>query len=209
MDEVKPGYLTKDELWDVNISRMQRFQDKHIIPFLKINPESCCLDIGERNPKMDYIKKKMGIHVNQYIAKDLNFNRIYTGSQYDVIFLFDVIEHLANPLWCMKELNGILKDDGSIYITMPVNARWLWVDGHYFEIPKKHFEKWIIAPLGMRIVRYKTMRVVNDWRSLFVGIRPLMRVLRGEKHWKTLVRPFLYTKYLIFEIKKSTEQSVT
>jgi hypothetical protein len=76
------------------------------------------------------------------------------------------------------------------------------MDGHYFEIPRKHFEKWIVKPLGLRVVRYKRINFVHNWLGLLIGVRPLLRVIRGETHWKSLVRTVLYYKYDVYEIKK-------
>lgn len=200
----KIGHNTTDELWNIDYKRMHRFVDK-IIPFLNVNHGDLCLDFGERNPKMEYIKERLNINVVQIEGFDFNFDRFigYYNSS-DVIFALEVVEHLQNPLWFMRELKKCLKKNGSIYVTIPCNPRWLWMDGHYNEIPKKHFEKWILKPLGLKIKRYKRINFVHDWKGLFLGTRPLMRVIRGQEHWKSLLRKVLYYKYDIYEIKKTT-----
>lgn len=46
--------------------------------------------------------------------------------RFEVIVLGDIIEHLGNPLRALKNLRGLLKDDGKIIITTP-NAKWITV----------------------------------------------------------------------------------
>lgn len=201
MDINKPGQIKSKELWNINYKRMQRFTDK-IIPLFDISKDSKCLDIGEINPKMEYIKSKLSLLVDQAKGVDFNFAS-YGLNYYDVVFALEVIEHLQNPLFFMNELKKCLKENGSIYVTMPCNPRWLWVGGHYFEIPPNHFNKWIVEPLGLKITKYKRIYHISDLKGIFIGFRPLMRVLRGDEHWKTLIRKFLYFKYDFYEIKKA------
>jgi SAM-dependent methyltransferase len=164
-----------------------------------------CLDMGEENPKMNYIKHKLKLHVLQIDYVDFNFDSLVKHRfRYDVIFALEVVEHLQNPLFFLNELKKCLAPGGKIYITIPCNPKWLWMDGHYNEIPKKHFEKWILKPLGLEIARYKRINFVHDWKGLFIGFRPLMRVIRGQEHWKSLLRKVLYYKYDLYEIKKTS-----
>jgi hypothetical protein len=197
---MKPGYLTKEELWNCNPNRMDRFM-KILIPLIKVEKGDRCIDIGERNPKMELIKQRLGIEVRQYLSDDFNFAKWeWTCPHINVIFCLDVLEHLANPLWFMGNLKSVLQRGGRIYLTMPCNPRWLWMDGHFFEMDRKHFEKWIVEPLGMKIKRCVPIWFVMDWRSIFIGVRPLLRVLRGEKQWKSLLRGFLYVRWNFYEI---------
>ncbi len=201
MESLKPGFCTDDELWNINEKRMKRFIDNNIRPFLFVNRGYCCCDIGEANPKMEYLKKVMRINVSQIMLKDLNFSSMPIGRKFDIIFALDVIEHLQNPLWFVTQLEKILKDDGRIYAAMPYNPMWLWVKGHYFEMSPRRFEKWIVIPAGLWIMRKKSFIFTMDWRAIFVGIRPLIRVLTGEKEWQSLIRPLWY-RWVIYEIRK-------
>lgn len=197
----KPGYCSTDELWQVNEKHLSRFIDKNVLPFLDIKPGAECLDIGEKNPKMEYIKKKTGLNIDQFYGYDFNEMIPWIGL-YDIVFVFDIIEHLQNSLRFMEWLKFQIYDSGSIYLMYPTNPRWLWVEGHYNEIPPKHLDKWIIKPLGLKIVRQKSFVFCNDWRGLFIGIRPLIRIIKGRKSWKSLIRA-VYYKWTIYEIKKA------
>ena len=196
-----PGCINNEDLWDVNTKRLARYM-KLFLPFLQISPKSRCLDIGELNPKMEFIKKELGITVDQFVSEDFNFCKISPTKKYDVIFLLEVVEHCQNALHLMMEVKNALNDDGSIYVTTPCNPRWMWVDGHFFEMKYKHFKKWIIEPLGLKIVRHKKLYFVHEWRGIFIGFRPLVRVLQGKRDWISLIRTFAYFRYDIYEIKK-------
>ena len=199
---MEQGQITTDELWDIDFKRMARYM-KMFVPFLKVSKSDVFLDMGGYNPKIEYLNSNLGIHAIQVDTFDFNFDSFsaFNGVA-DVVFALEVVEHLQNPLHFMNQCKKCLRENGSIYVTIPCNARWLWVDGHYNEIPRKHFEKWILKPLGLKTVRYKRINFVHDWRGVFIGIRPLMRVLRGEDHWKSLLRKVLYFKYDVYEIKK-------
>jgi hypothetical protein len=201
--QLKPGFNDTSELWDLNMKRLNRFV-KEIILFFNINLHQKCVDIGESNPKMELIKHKLKIKVDQLVVNDLNFDKLQHFDKYDIIFALDIIEHLQNPLWFVNELKNILNDNGSIYVMMPCNRRWLWMEGHYFELDKKHFDKWIIKPLGLKIVKYKLICFIMDWRSILIGIRPLIKYVKGKRSMVSLVRGFLYTRWGLYEIKKDS-----
>lgn len=43
--------------------------------------------------------------------------------KYDVILLFEVLEHVSNPFIALQNLRGKIKNDGTLYITTPFNFR--------------------------------------------------------------------------------------
>jgi 2-polyprenyl-3-methyl-5-hydroxy-6-metoxy-1,4-benzoquinol methylase len=51
--------------------------------------------------------------------KDANFTHIYNELKrgfYDVVFLYDVLDHCENPLQLMSQVKNVLKPDGVVYI---------------------------------------------------------------------------------------------
>ena len=191
--------MSDSEIWNINIDKLKKYLKK-LIPFFEIDKTAVCADMGDRNPKMELIKDELGISVEQISGIDFNFDKVL--GRYDVIFALQVIEHLQNPLWFMLQLKNAITDDGKIYVSIPCNPKWLWIDSHYNEISKKFFEKWIVKPLGLRISKYKRINQVRNIWGIFFGVRPILRVLRGEKSWKSLFWTFLYYRYDIYEIKK-------
>ena len=191
--------MDNDEIWNINMHRLMRYMRK-LLPFFDIKQDELCADMGDKSPKMEIIKDKLGINVEQICDIDFNFDEV-KGS-YDTIFALQVVEHLQNPLWFMLQLKNALKDDGKLYVSLPCNPKWLWIDSHYNEISKKYFEKWILKPIGLRITKYKRINFVHNWKGIFFGVRPILRVIRGEKDWQSLFRTFLYYRYDIYEIRK-------
>jgi len=192
---VQIGHI--DNLWGGNEIRMKRYANK-LIPFLK--PKGMCLDMDKPNPKMEYIKSKMGFSVSYITGYDFNFDTIQLHQKYDTIFILEVLEHLQNPLFFMSQAKDCLTDNGSIYLTMPVNNPVFKMDTHYFEIPKKHFERWILEPLDLKIVRSKRVIFIH---TLFpFGIRPMIRILKGKQSFKSLIKLMFHVKYMFYEIKK-------
>jgi len=204
MDIVKqPGHETTDELWGPNEKILKKFVDNEILPFIKIKSGGHCFDLGEANPRMEYIKEWLewyNITISQIEANDFNFAKLSDGKA-DYVFAFEVIEHLQNPLWFMRELMKLT--DGSIYVIIPCNSRWLWHEKHFFEMDRDHFEKWILKPLGLKIVRYKKIIFVASWTVYLIGFRPLFRLLTGKTKLRDFMRSLFYIQWGIYEIRKN------
>jgi len=203
-----PGKETDEELFVSNEEIYSKFFDRHVIPFLDIKDGAVCMDVGSANPRMEYMKRKTGLNVLQLEVNDLNFDEIgklqiwWSGGIADVFFVFDVIEHLQNPLWFMNQLKEAIRSDGSIYVLYPCNPRWLWHPIHYNEIPPDHFIRWIAHPLELEVVRQKKIIDIN-WKAYLIGFRPLWKVLSGQTPLRTFLRSLFYVRYHIFELKKT------
>jgi hypothetical protein len=196
----KPGYETTEQLWSPNPNYLKKFVDKKIIPFLLVNPGDYCFDLGEANPRMEYLKKQMKLEVVQIDSEDFNFDTLPSKTA-DVVFAFEVVEHLQNPLWFMNQLKKLV-DSGCIYIIIPENPKWLWHEMHFFEMDRKHFEKWLIKPLDLRINRHKKIIFIPSWKAYLIGFRPLFRLLTGKTTIYEMIRSLLYVQWRIYEIRK-------
>lgn len=196
----KPGYETTEHLWSSDPKILKKFVDKKIIPFLNVKPGDYCFDLGETNPRMEYLKERLDINVEQIDSEDFNFDELLSNKA-DAVFAFEVIEHLQNPLWFVRELKKLT--DGSIYVIIPCNPRWLWHEIHFCEMGKKHFEKWILKPLDLRIVRYKKIIFITSWKIYLIGFRPLIKLLTGKITIKNMIRSRLYVQWGIYEIRKN------
>lgn len=199
----KPGYESTEHLWSSNEKFIKKFADKHIIPFLKeggIEEGDLCYDIGEFNPRIMCIGEALDLEIESLEYGDFNWDKIKEKSC-GVIFAFEILEHLQNPLFFMRELRNALNEEGSIYLILPCNPKWLWHEMHFFEMDKKHLEKWILAPLELKIVRYKKIYFIANWKVYLIGFRPLWRVLTGKVSFKTFLRSLFYIQYYICEVK--------
>lgn len=68
----------------------------------------------------DIAKNQLGLNVLNGYLDDVQFDDHY----FDVITLWDVFEHLANPNKTLRIIKRILKPDGTLVITMPNIDSW-------------------------------------------------------------------------------------
>jgi len=198
-----PGYNEDEEIFGTNTKTVSNYVNK-IIPFMGKDPifkTGQIADIGPENPKIRLIGEKLGFVATPIVVDDFNFDKLPHGKKFDVIFCLEVLEHLQNPLFFMKELKDLLNDDGTIYLSMPSNPKFMWAEFHFYEMKRKHFEKWIVIPLGLKIVKHKRFNYVTDWRSVFIGIRPLIKILTGKISIVVVIRGF-FQIHNLYEIKK-------
>jgi len=131
-------------------------------------------DIGCENAKSIYISKLFDVEIDQMDC-DFNFESLPVN-KYDTILCLEVLEHLQNPLFFMKNLKLMLRKNGTIYLSMPARPQILWTRHHFFEMGRKHFNKWILEPLELRIVRYKKIMLWRAFWTYFTGFRPFLRL---------------------------------
>lgn len=71
---------------------------------LEFTPEDC-----------EYAREKFGLKLKQENFYDFNEDR-----KYDVVTLFEVIEHLHNPLKDLKQINNLIKEGGLLVVATPI-----------------------------------------------------------------------------------------
>lgn len=102
----------------------------------------------------------------------------WTGQQADVVFCFEVIEHLCNPLLFLRNLKRYVRDGTVIFVTIPNHLlRRHWRNMHYHEVDYKRFS-YLCAMAGYEIVHHEVRRL---WPRLsdITGIRPFIRFITG------------------------------
>jgi SAM-dependent methyltransferase len=171
MDDIKrPGCCPDKDIWEALPGHLRRWERFCIV----LKPPYA--DIGVFNPKIKYISEKHNFEYDSVITDDFNFNRL-PDKQYGTIFCFEMVEHFQNPLFFMNELKRILDKDGRIYVSMPGRPQFLWTKYHFYEMTPKRFNKWILVPLDLMIVRKKMLRTYRKkWWFHFKGFRPLLRI---------------------------------
>ena len=60
----------------------------------------------------------------KYIQADLSQRLPTIDRKFKTIFLFEVIEHIRNPLYLMSQVFDLLDDDGVCYISAPYTKVW-------------------------------------------------------------------------------------
>jgi len=73
------------------------------------------LGIDVNQNVIEYAKKKFNLDVKAGELEESNF----PDNQFDAVTLFDVIEHLPNPLLTLKEVYRIVKPNGIVLLTTP------------------------------------------------------------------------------------------
>lgn len=112
-------------------------------------------------------KKEFGLNIIEGNIEKTNF----PGENFDVITMWDIIEHLLNPLNAVNEIIRILKPGGFVFISTDDSANWLprlfgrywWAIGPPMHIC--HFSKQGIIELFNRVPGFEIIDVVGDKRN--------------------------------------------
>jgi len=74
--------------------------------------------------RLDWRKKTLIDKIKFKKADFLKKSLPYADNFFDIIFSFDVIEHLLKPQIMLREMRRLLKDDGILIISTPNRHRW-------------------------------------------------------------------------------------
>lgn len=91
------------------------------------------------------------------------------AERYDVICLFDVLEHLGDPLEVIRGLGNLLAPGGSLVITVPSARRWPALFDPYVDAPPHHLTLWTpealsacISNAGLKLDRVRASKLLGD-----------------------------------------------
>ena len=152
------------------------FHHQTYFDFIKDDVEVPIADIGATNPRKEWIEQNLGIKIES-IEADFNFDSF--NFQANTILFFEVLEHLVNPLWAMKQIANNMSTSTVLYLSTPYRFPFLikeYNPHHFQEYPKWKLEKWLLQPLGLRVIEHKKIfgGVTVPARKWFSGIRPLL-----------------------------------
>jgi len=80
------------------------------------------------------------------------------GRRYDVILMLDVLEHLDDPLRALRQVHGLLKDDGRLILTVPA-FQLLWT--HHDEL-NRHVRRYTKRGL-ITVAHGAGLQVLESW----------------------------------------------
>jgi SAM-dependent methyltransferase len=112
------------------------------------------------------------------------------ATDYDLIGLFDVIEHVEDDGASLDALRGLLKPRGRIVLTVPAFP-FLWSqhdeENHHFRRYRRRDLENLVAMRGMKL---EYASYFNFW--LFppvAAMRLIRKVIRYEESWKDMRKP--------------------
>ena len=112
----------------------------------------------------------------------------FQNNSFDIVGLFDIIEHFQNDRTSLKEAFRVLKKGGIVVLTVPARKElWSCFDERGFH--KKRYTKKILRSL-LRETGLKPLLIQYMFMSLYFP----MRFVRGQKNQK--VNPFEINKLL-------------
>lgn len=191
ISEIADSYSKTDEL-GYSSQREQRIRtfERKLQPIKRFIAKGSIIDVGCASGEFLYVAKRhgwqtYGIEVNKELAdmgrKKLGidiFNGILEDANipeqsYNVATLFDVIEHLPQPVITLNRIHQILKDNGLLVINFPdvgsLTARlfkkrwWFFLEDHI-----SYFNKKTLRML-LEKANFKVLSVKNHYQSLEVG----------------------------------------
>lgn len=122
-----------------------------------------------------YARERLGLKtVRQGPVEELD----YEPDSFDLITLWDVIEHLTDPLPLVTALRGLLRSDGALFVQTPNvefhlrsarARRWLGLGGPELMEPRDHMNNFsqgtltaLLTRAGFRDVRYEILKPVDS-----------------------------------------------
>ena len=140
----------------------------------KFNPHGRLLDIGGVNKMGMLLAGEFKLDYETTTA-DLDYTLDAT-KKYDTIFMFEVLEHLMNPLLCLNNIKKHCKKDTQFYLSVPRQQHLFWDCHHFHEFDKIRFEH-LIKSAGFEIEAQSKHVARFNWSFYFTGIRPILRLL--------------------------------
>jgi len=130
--------------------------------------DSPALMFGERAPFEKDICKTMEIDLD---CTDFDLDCQFPEMpQYNTLFCCELIEHLLNPLWFLRQARELMTDDSYMYVTYPIQPHRYWSPIHFHEYDRSRF-LYLLRDAKLDVVDYKEF----VWWKPIKGIRPIIR----------------------------------
>lgn len=155
------------------------------------------IDISEK--ALNYAKKTLKLSVKR--GKIDNFS--VKGKKYDIITLFDVIEHLANPKKTISKISQMLKKDGIIVIQTPnypsivsrlTREKWFWllIPQHLFLYSTRSL-KFLLANNGFSVIDMYSWDDINEFANNILFLFKIKNVEITKLLYKSFHKPLFLT----------------
>ena len=170
----------KDERFASQAEGREITFEKNLKDIEKYKKNGKLLDIGTASGSFIYMAKKRGwdvegIELNKYLIKwakenyklDIKQGTLFQNkfsNKFDVITLWDVLEHVTNPTKTLERCNELLKDDGIFVVNYPDYKSWIafllgekwafYLSVHLYYFDKETIEK-ILNKCGFEVLKIK------------------------------------------------------
>lgn len=213
------------ETYDKNSERLKNNFQKLAEEIHKIKSSGSVLDIGGGFGLLSSLLLALGRYklevlepeVKPYYLKDKkytlykksieNFLKKKSAKKYDLILMFDVIEHIVSPLEVLKKLRNKLSKDGVIIIQTPnykslmqyMVTDWSWwmIEDHKFLFSARSFT-YYMDKVGLRIEYLKTYERWYDFKKNLDGNFMQIKNKYVRKFYKVLFFSLFFPFYFIF-----------
>ncbi|MEO0136772.1 MAG: class I SAM-dependent methyltransferase [candidate division WOR-3 bacterium] len=129
-------------------------------------------------------------------VKNISLEDFVSDLSFDVIFLFDVIEHTYRPNEVLSKISKMLKSNGTLIISTPNKPVY-----NFSEILFKHK----LDPTHVNVMNFRKFKLLMQnyfYRIKFLGVLPLMKVGRRIpfflKIHKYIAVPILFNNIICF-----------
>jgi len=104
-----------------------------------------------------------------------DLDNVELSGAFDAVFAFELIEHLMNPLWFLRQVRRVLKNEGRLFLSTPINKpKFLWREDHFHEFDEYRLDL-LLSKAGLQVVRREKYRFYR-----ITGVRPVIRYLSGS-----------------------------
>ena len=165
--------------YESNVRHIERW--KLTIEWLsQFNIKGHCIDLGDKTEMTDLIESKFGVTVDN-TNHDLDFPFNY-NKKYSNLFMFEIVEHLVNPLVCLTSIKQYISKDGILYLSTPIyRPKWMRNKKLHFHEFNFNELQFLIDKAGFKILNKKIINPTK-LRYAITGIRPLIRVIGFDRN---------------------------
>jgi len=133
--------------------------------------------------RRNYSKKKVNCKIHNI---NFNENHIHEIGEFDIITMFQVLEHISEPIQFLKNIKSIMKENGKLIIEVP-NLSDIQIKNNL------EYKKWFWQVAHVSYYNPQTLKnVLKKVGFVNVEINGLQRYgLENMFHWKILKKPQL------------------
>jgi SAM-dependent methyltransferase len=122
---------------------------------------------------VEFATTRLGLDVRRTSAEDLDF----PAGSCDVVVMFDVIEHLLDPVLALERVRTVLRPGGLLVVSTPnLNAVSRFALGSDWAVlsPAEHLYNFSAATLGRLLTRARFGEVAFEWHYAGLGVYETM-----------------------------------